>query len=346
MLLRKFVSIVTFTAAALSMALFTGQANAGKTIKLSHLDPDRPLEATMPAAARVFKQIVETQSNGEMKVQLYPAGQLGKDFEIVQQVRDGVVQSHIASVGGIATHYPLIDILNLPFAYPDISVTYTVLAGPVFDAFAEDMRRETGLQLLAFNDNGGFMHVTNSKRPITKLDDFKGLRIRTMTLKSHETAMAALGAKVTPMAWAELYTALQTGVVDGQMNPIPIIAQANFQEVQKYLTMTGHLFAPHIWIMNGKFYDSLTAGERQILKNAIASARVATQGIGRLIEATDRGLPKLAEKLKVNALDPTERKRMRDKALPAVAELIKTSYGKKGETLLNLFLEEIEKASP
>ena len=106
---------------------------------------------------------------------------------------------------------------------------------------------------------GGFFAVTNSQRPIADLaDDFDGIRIRTMTLPSHQTIVQALGAEAYPLSWGEVYSGLQTGVIDGQMNPVPIISFANFAEVQKYMTLTNHLFSPYTFMMNRAFYEGLS----------------------------------------------------------------------------------------
>ncbi len=107
--------------------------------------------------------------------------------------------------------------------------------------------------VLGFPDTGGFFAVTNSKHPIASLDDFDGIRIRTMTLPSHQTIIQALGAQAYPLSWGEVYSGLQTGVIDGQMNPVPIISFANFSEVQKYMTLTNHLFSPYTFMVNRDF---------------------------------------------------------------------------------------------
>lgn len=318
-------------------------ANAEKVIKLSHLNPPNVFEATSAAVCQVFKSLVESHTNGEIKVEVFDNSVLGKDHEIVQQVRDGIIQAAVAGVGGIAAHFPLIDLVNVPFAYNHISTTYGVLDGPFGKALGAELEAHTGdLKLLAFTDNGGFMHFSNSKRPITTVEDMKGLRIRTMPIKSHEICVTALGAKATPLAWSELYTALQTGVVDGQMNPLSIIAFAKFDEVQKYLTLSGHICAPHVFVINKKFYGSLTPFERSVVDNATTSALVASRGVGRTMEASEQGLKKLAKRMKVNALTPEVQAQFRAKTVPAVSEFIKTTYGEKGEKLLKFFLSEVE----
>jgi TRAP-type C4-dicarboxylate transport system substrate-binding protein len=135
---------------------------------------------------------------------------------------------------------------------------------------------------------------------------------------------------------------LQTGVADGQMNPVPIIAFAKFQEVQKYLTLSGHLFAPYVWVMNEDFWNSLTDSEKEVVTYAAQSAIVAGRGMGRVIEASDRGLAELSKNMEVNTLTPEEKEQFREASVPAVKLLIVEKFGPEGEDMLNSFLEAVQ----
>jgi TRAP-type C4-dicarboxylate transport system substrate-binding protein len=172
----------------------------------------------------------------------------------------------------------------------------------------------------------------------------KGLRIRTMTMPTHQTIVGSLGGQPTPLPWAEVYTALQTGVADGQMNPIPIIAFAKFDEVQKYLSITNHVITPYIWTMNKGFYDGLSAEHRAIVDWAAEVSSEAGRGVSRVIEASERGLPKLAEKMEVNAVSPAEQAKFAAIAQPAVRKLIDEKLGAEGTDMLNAMLDAIKKA--
>ncbi|MEO1019433.1 MAG: TRAP transporter substrate-binding protein DctP, partial [Pseudomonadota bacterium] len=235
--------------------------------------------------------------------------------------------------------------IDVAFAFPHISAVYDVFDGPFGQALAEDIETDLGdVEVLGFADTGGFFSISNSKKPIESLADFEDLRIRTMTLDSHQTIINALGGEAYPLAWAEVYSGLQTGVIDGQMNPVPIIAFSNFEEVQGYLTLTEHLFTPYTMLMNRGFFDELTPEEQAIIRAAAQSCVVASRGIARAIEASDRGLPKLQAKMEVNALSAEERDKFREAAQPAVITLIEEKYGEKGQELLDLFLAEVDKA--
>nr|NIL98485.1 DctP family TRAP transporter solute-binding subunit [Planctomycetales bacterium] len=290
--------------------------------------------------------LVETASGGAIEVQLFPNGQLGKDNEVIQQVRDGIVESTISSAGGIAQHYPLVGVFDIPFAFPNIAVANRVidLRSDFGKKFAGDLEEKTGLKVLGLIDSGGFFAFSNSKRPIKTVEDMEGLRIRTMTLPTHQAMVSSLGGKPTPLPWAEVYTALQTGVADGQMNPVPIIAFAKFDEVQKYLSITNHVITPYIWTMNREFYDSLKPEHRAIVDWAAEVASEAGRGVSRVIEASDRGLPKLGEKMEINAVAPAELEKFAAAAQPAVRKLIEEKLGAEGVDMLNAMLDAIDKA--
>lgn len=341
-------SLKTLTAAGvLATVAAAGPAWAADvTLRLAHLNPADPFESHSGAMAAVFESLVETASGGEIAVEVYPNGQLGKDNEVIQQVRDGIVEATISSAGGVAQHYPLVGVFDIPFAFPNIAVSDRVmdLSSDFGQRFATDLEETTGTKVLGLLDSGGFFAFTNSRRPIESVEDMEGLRIRTMTLPTHQAMVNSLGAQATPLPWAEVYTALQTGVADGQMNPVPIIAFAKFDEVQQYLSITNHVITPYIWMMNGAFYEGLSDEHQDIVDWAAEVAVAAGRGVSRVIEASDRGLPKLAANMEVNAVSPEEQVKFAAAAQPAVRALIEDQYGEAGVAMLEAMLAEIETA--
>lgn len=342
--MTRFKTSCIAAVAAASLAL-AGTAHAEKVMRLHHLNNDDPFDNSSGAMATVFKTLVESGTNGSVTVETYPNGQLGDDAAVLSQLRAGVVQSGIHSVGGFASAYPMIGVLDVPFAFPDVSTTYEVFDGPFGDRLASDIEEKTGLKVLGFGDSGGLFAITNSKRQVRSPEDMEGLQIRTMGLDTHQEVIRALGGQPTAIAWSEVYTALQTGVADGQMNPIPIISFARFDEVQEYLSLTNHLFAPYVWVVSDEFWDSLDETEQAVMESAARSAIVAGRGISRIIEASDRGLPHLSDKMEVHALTPDEREAFREAAQPAVKDIIAEQYGAEGEEMLTAFLDAIEDAS-
>jgi tripartite ATP-independent transporter DctP family solute receptor len=341
----RFSKLSQILAGAALVLMLANSAMAGKVIKMHHLNKNGAFDNPSGAAVVVFKNLVEAGTNGEITVEIFPNGQLGKDAEVVQQVKSGIIQLGVHSVGAVGSVYPMISVLDIPFAFPNIAATYAVLDGPFGQKMCEDIYAKTGLKALGFSDSGGFFQFTNSKRPIKTIDDMKGLKIRTMGLDTHKLIISSLGGQPAAIAWSEVYTALQTGVADGQMNPIPIVEFAKLYEVQKYLTISNHLFAPHVWLMNADFYNSLTPAEAKVVEAAAKAAIVTSRGIANSIEASERGLPFLKDKLEVYALPEAEKVRFRDAALPAVRQYIEEKFGDEGKKMLEDFLAAIEQAS-
>lgn len=343
-ILSKFRTVAIGLAAASAVSASAYAADV--TMRIGHLNPADAFASHSGAMTAIFKSLVETASGGAIEVKLFPNGQLGKDNEVIQQVRDGIVESCISSAGGVAQHYPLVGVFDIPFAFPNIAIANRVIdhRSNFGKKFVDDLQAKTGLKVLGMIDSGGFFAFSNSKRPIKTVDDMQGLRIRTMTLPTHQTIIGSLGGKPTPLPWAEVYTALQTGVADGQMNPIPIIAFAKFDEVQKYLSITNHVITPYLWFINDTFYEGLSPEHRAIIDWASEVATEAGRGVSRVIESSDRGLPKLAQKMEVNAVSPAELEKFAAIAQPAVRKLIDEKLGAEGTDMLNAMLDAIKQA--
>ncbi|RCK07057.1 C4-dicarboxylate ABC transporter substrate-binding protein [Thalassospira xianhensis MCCC 1A02616] len=336
-----------FALATAMLASTTSLAYAEpKVLKFAHDNKMDPFENPAHACTAVFANIVEADTNGDIKVEVYPSNQLGSAAEHVQMVRDGLIQATLTSTGAIASYYPRIDVLNLAFAFDSNASTYDVFDGPFGQKLAVDIENTLGdVKVLGFPDTGGFFAVTNSKHPIATLDDFKGIRVRTMSLPSHQKIMQALGAEAYPMAWGEVYAGLQTGVIDGQMNPVPTVTFAKFNEVQGYLTLTNHLFSPYTFMLSKAFWDDLTADQQKIVRYAAQSCVVASRGVSRVIEASDRGLAGLTDKMEITALSSEERQKLKDVTQPVVVKHVQESLGTEGVELLELFQTEVDKAN-
>jgi tripartite ATP-independent transporter DctP family solute receptor len=338
---KKFLTAL----AAAALVVFMAQgALAAKSIRLHHINPNENFGNPSGASALVFKNLIESGSNGAITVEIFPNSQLGKDNEVLQQVKSGIIQMGIHSTGGLASVYPLISVLDIPFGFPNHAVAYEVLDGPFGKKLAADITAKTGIQCLGFNDSGGFFQITNSRRPIATLDDLKGLKIRTMPIPTHQSFISSLGGQPVAISWSEVYTALQTGVADGQMNPIPIVEFAKLYEVQKYMTITNHLFAPQMWMANQSFWDSLSDAEKDLVRSSVYAAITTSRGIANAIEASDRGIPFLKEKMEVNSLSPEVKAKMAELAAPAARAIIEQNFGDEGRKMLEELLAAVAQA--
>lgn len=332
---------------AVAAACASGAAHAdGGVIKFGHDNKTDPFENPAHACTAVFSNLVTAGTNGSVTVEVFGSNQLGSAAEHVQQMRDGIIQATLTSTGALASYYPRIDVLNLPFAFSGNAATYEVFDGEFGATLAADIEVTLGdVIVLGFPDTGGFFAVTNSQRPIADLADFEGIRIRTMTLPSHQTIMQSLGAEAYPLAWGEVYSGLQTGVIDGQMNPVPIISFANFSEVQKYMTLTDHLFSPYTFLMNKAFYHSLSDQERATVHTAAENCVTASRGLSRIIEASDRGLAGLMDRMEVTALNDDQRRAMAAVAQPAFEAHVRANLDVRAVELLGTFKSAVEAAN-
>jgi TRAP-type transport system periplasmic protein len=337
-------TLMGFLVLILAFALTSHSAYAKKVFKLGHIDPDDPFISPDQAAAVVFKNMVEAGTNGQIEVQIYPSSVLGKERESMEMVKNGLIQGYLASAGALATFWPLVGVLDTPFAIPNFSVAYDVLDG----GFGEKLKRlifeKTGIRCLEITDASGFFNFTNNRRQIKTVDDVKGIKFRTMSLPSHIAFFQALGASAIPISWAEVYTSLQTGVVDGQHNPLGQIIQNRLYEVQKYLSLTNHIFSTHWFLVNEEWFQSLSELDKKIVTDAAHVAKAASRGITRVVASTDKGLPLLAKHMEVYQPTVGEREKFASITVPAMQMFIKENWGETGVSLQNEFLKAVEES--
>jgi tripartite ATP-independent transporter DctP family solute receptor len=253
---------------ALALALTVAPASAKTVLKLG--------TSTQPShiynvAAEHFAEIVADQSGGELEVQVFPAAQLGSERDMVEGLQLGSLEMTLTSTGPLGNFVPQVKLFNLPFLFTDRETCYKVLDGPVGTSIA-DRFPKVGVRSLGWFENG-FRNVTNSKRAIEAPGDMDGLKIRVMEDDVFILTMKSLGASPLPMAFGELYTALEQKTVDAQENPLAVIHSSRFFEVQKYLAMTGHFYSPAMLLISEITWQSLSPEHQQIIADAAAKAR-------------------------------------------------------------------------
>jgi tripartite ATP-independent transporter DctP family solute receptor len=218
-----------------------------------------------------FKELVEERSNGSIKVETYHSGQLGDDRTMTEALQLGTQEVTIPSTAPLANFVPEFSVFDFPFLFPNEQVADKVLDGEIGQSLLDKLEAQN-LVGLAYWENG-FRNLTNSVRPVASAEDFKGLKIRTMENDLHLDAFKALGANPTPMAFTELFTAMQQGTVDGQENPFATIYLQKFYEAQSHVSNTNHIYSPFVFLMSGTFYNSLTEEQQQIVSEAAIEAR-------------------------------------------------------------------------
>ena len=223
-------------------------------------------------AANSFAKEIEEKTNGAVKAEVYPAGQLGGDGQLVESmVLDaGTVDIVITDASNFGTVVPDMNISGLPFLFSDFDAAWAFMDGEI-EAAAEAQLVDLGIRVLAHYDNG-FRCVTNSKGPVETPDDMKGMLIRTPENQVIMATMSALGANPQPLAFSELYQALQQKTYDAQENPIPIIYNNKLYEVQEYLSVTNHIYSGLCFAISGSAWDSLTAEQQEIVAAAAQSS--------------------------------------------------------------------------
>lgn len=231
------------------------------TIKLAYVVAET--QSTHIAARDVFKKYVEEKSGGKITVELYPNGQLGGDREAIEAVQLGTIQMTIPAAAVVSGFEKKFQVFDLPYLFKSKQAAYKAMDGELGQKLNE-LLVPLGLKNLAYGENG-YRHISNNKKPIEKPEDLKGLKIRTMENPVHMATFKALGANPTPMAFGELYTALQQGTVDAQENPIPLVYTSKFYEVQKYYSLDGHVYAATVVLINNDFFNSLPKDFQQIV---------------------------------------------------------------------------------
>jgi tripartite ATP-independent transporter DctP family solute receptor len=218
-----------------------------------------------------FKKIVEEKSKGAIEVQLFPAAQLGSERDAVEGLQLGTLEMTLTSTGPLGNFVPQVKLFNLPFLFKDRQTCYKVLDGKIGTDIA-NLFPKVGIRSLGWYENG-FRNITNSKRPIEKPADMDGLKIRVMEDDVFIMTMKALGASPLPMAFGELYTALEQKTVDAQENPLAVIFSSRFFEVQKYLAMTGHFYSPAVFLISEQVWKKFTPEQQKIIQDAATQAR-------------------------------------------------------------------------
>ena len=223
----------------------------------------------------VLSQEVEKATKGRIIIKNFFSGSLGGERESIESVQLGTQELTSTSTGPIPNFVPAIKILDIPFLFRDKAHARAVLDGPIGQAMLKEFDSK-GFKALAWSENG-VRHMTNNKRPINLPDDLKGLKMRTMENPVHVAAYKGFGIITTPMAFPEVFTALQQGVVDGQENPLSVIMAAKFEQVQKFMTLTAHVYSPALMLMNKASFDKLSPADQKVFLDAAKLAAAATR---------------------------------------------------------------------
>lgn len=267
---KRIISIAVIL--MLVVSLFPSMAfaqNAPVVLMIAHSGSNLE-EDPQNVAMYHFEKILEERSNGYYDVQVYPNKQLGDTSTLLQSVQMGLIQMADIESGPSVTYVPTEALWDMPYLMRSWEHAHAVIDGEVGDIIAKDWL-DIGIRILGYND-GGFRYFTNSKRPIVTPEDMKGLKIRVMDSEAMIATVNAFGASAVPMAFAEVYSAMQQGAIDGQENPFNVIYTQGYYEVQKYLSRSAHFFYLRHYMVNENWYQSQPEEMKAIIAECAVEA--------------------------------------------------------------------------
>ncbi|WP_207461594.1 TRAP transporter substrate-binding protein [Azospirillum sp. SYSU D00513] len=318
---KALAALVTIAGIGLSAVMPAHAAIQERTIRVSNgVNQDHPAGNGVNKMAACAAE----KSGGKIKVLGFYGGALGGDLQATQALRGGTLDMVITSTSPLVGILPDLGVFDLPFLFANAKEADAVLDGE-FGKYISDKMPALGLVNLAYWENG-FRNATNSRRPITKWEDFSGVKMRVMQNNIFLDTFKNMGANAVPMAFGEVFTALETRAIDGQENPFVTIDTSKYYEVQKYLSVTQHAYTPFMALFSKKIWDSYSPEERQIVQECAIQGRDEQRRVLRA--KSDESLAKLkAEGMEVNELTPAEQARMREQA-KAVYEKHADSIGR------------------
>jgi len=314
----------TLLAAVGALALMTGTANAQfaeRTIRVSN-----GINQNHPVGNGIAKMTacLTDKSGGKLKLQAFWGGALGGDLQAAQALRSGTLEMVVTSSSPLVGILPDLGVFDLPFLFTNEKEADAILDGS-FGKYIADKLPAVGLVNLSYWENG-FRNLTNSRRPVTKVEDFPGLKVRVMQNNVFLDTFKTLGANAVPMAFQEVFAALETKAIDGQENPFVTIDTSKLYEVQKFLSVTNHAYTPFLFLYSKALWDKLSADEQKALTDCAAEGQKEQRTVSRALSSQSLANVK-AQGMQVNEIAPSEQKRMRDAVKP-VYERAAATVGK------------------
>lgn len=325
------LSIVLFT----GMSLLTGCAQDETQIQRYAwpLATASPQDTVTQLFAEKFSQEVEDLSKGRMKIQVYPNSTLGGDRELLESCRSGDIPFVIQNTAPQVSFMPEISIFDLPCAFDDIESARKAVDNPVFYAMIEKVYEASGYRILGYADQG--FRVMSTNRKIENIEDFRGLKIRTMENPNHIKFWKSINSNPTPMSFNEVYVGLQQGTIDAQENPYEVISSSRLYEQQKYVVQTNHM--PHLisLIVSDEFYEDLSKEQQDIITEAAETAKEFAR------TASDQ---RINEKINIIKSSGTEIIKLSEDTQKALKKAAQSTYddikSQSGENLYNAYLKQ------
>ena len=328
--MSKMSTLATISAIVL---LGTTQAMAEVKARIGHAMPDTHPQAM---AMNKFAELAATYTNNNVKVQAYHGGVLGSDEKQLQAVQSGTQELYIGTLSPLASKVKEVQIWDLPFMFQNEKEVYAVLDG---ESSREVFKKIEPSGLVGLTWTGmGFRNLSNSKRPVTKLEDVSGLKVRVMANPVALETRKTIGANAVPMAFSEVFPALEVKALDGQENPLVHMYSNKMQEVQKYISVTNHVYTPVALVASKKFWDTLSASDKAGLQKAATEAGLLQR---KYLEQGDKDVMGKfkAAGVEVNQVSAVELARIQDRVKTVVVKFAPII----GEDFVKKFYAEIDK---
>ena len=331
---RRTALLSTLAAAALLASPAAFAQFAERTIKFTNgVNEDHPVGL----GVKKMQEVLAAKTGGKMKIVAFWGGSAGGDLQATQALRAGTQEMVCTSSSPLVGIVKELGVFDLPFLFANEKEADAILDGAVGKHISDKMP-QYGLVNLAYWENG-FRNLTNSRRPVTKVEDFAGLKVRVMQNNVFLDTFRTVGANAVPMAFQEVFPALETKAIDGQENPFVTIDTSKFYEVQKYLSVTRHAYTPFMVLYSKALWDKLSPAEQQVLLDCAMQGRDEQRKVSRAL--SEKSLAALKTRgMLVNELAPAEQKRMRDTVKP-VYEKHSTTIGKETVDRMNAALTKI-----
>ena len=288
------------------------------------------------AGMKKFAETVSAKSGGKMKVNLFYNGTLGSDQAVVSAMKGGTIEMSVMNSGILASEAKELAIFDFPFLFANEKESDAIVDGPVGKKM-HALLEQKGLVGLAYWELG-YRQMTNSKRPLNKVEDIDGLKLRVIPNPINVAWVKALGANPTPLPFPEVYGAMEQKAIDGQENPVSVIAANKFWEVQKHIALTNHQYNPQSVLFSKKVWDLMSAAEKKVLSDAAQEATVTQRKEARAAVAANLELLK-KNGMTVTEFSPAEVAKLRDKMKPVVAQFSASV----GEATVNEVTAELAK---
>lgn len=317
MLFRRTLMTAALVAGGLLASTGAIAQFAERTIKFTNgVNEDHPVGV----GVKKMQEVLAAKTGGKMKIVAFWGGAAGGDLPATQALRAGTQEMVCTSSSPLVGIVKELGAFDLPFLFANEKEADAVLDGPAGEYFNKKLEA-AGLVNLAYWENG-FRNLTNSKKPVAKPEDFEGVKLRVMQNNIFLDSFKTLGANAVPMAFGEVFTALETRTIDGQENPFVTIETSKFSEVQKYLSVTRHAYTPFLILYSKKLWDQLNPQEQAVLREAAKEGQKVQREANRALN--EKALANLRKTMTVNDVSPAEQKRMLEKVKPVYDKNVPT----------------------